>query len=83
LGIVAGDRYGETAFLLEHGDRLTLLTDGVVEARDAHGALFGFERMRAISVETAAAIAATAQSYGQEDDITVVTVARKAEDGRP
>jgi phosphoserine phosphatase RsbU/P len=36
--------------------------------------LFGFERTREISVEHAAAIAEQAQSFGQEDDITVVSV---------
>jgi len=54
-----------------------LLSDGVVEARDAEGALLGFERTRALSGETAATIAAEARRFGQEDDITVVTVVRK------
>jgi serine phosphatase RsbU (regulator of sigma subunit) len=54
------------------------MTDGVVEAtnRTKEGAkeLFGFERTREISVERAAAIVERAQSFGQEDDITVVGV---------
>jgi serine phosphatase RsbU (regulator of sigma subunit) len=53
-----------------------LLSDGVVEARSSAGELFGFERTRAISAESAAAIAAAAQRHGQEDDITVLTVVR-------
>ena len=64
-------------FRLEFGDQLTLLSDGVVEARDAQGGLFGFERTRAISAQTAGEIAAAALKYGQEDDITVLTVRRK------
>ena len=60
-------------FKLETGDQLTLLSDGVLEAMDAKGELFGFERMRAISAQTAAEIAAAARRYGQEDDITVLT----------
>jgi len=55
---------------------LTLLSDGVVEARSASGELFGFERTGGISRESAEKIAATAQQFGQEDDITVLTVMR-------
>ena len=77
LGIVADAEYAERTFKLESGDCLTLLSDGVVEARDAQGALFGFERTLAFSKETAAAIAAAARAHGQEDDITVVTVERR------
>ncbi|HSZ16117.1 MAG TPA: PP2C family protein-serine/threonine phosphatase [Terracidiphilus sp.] len=77
LGIVADAEYAERTFRLETGECLTLLSDGVVEARDAGGALFGFERTLAFSKETAAAIAAAARAHGQEDDITVVTVERR------
>jgi serine phosphatase RsbU (regulator of sigma subunit) len=56
------------------GDRLTFVSDGVVEARSKSGELFGFDRTREISREPASAIAQAAQSFGQEDDITVVTV---------
>ena len=58
------------------GDQMTLLSDGVVEARDAQGALFGFERTRAISAQSADAIAEAALKHGQADDITVLTVRR-------
>jgi serine phosphatase RsbU (regulator of sigma subunit) len=51
------------------------VTDGVVEATNAAKELFGFERIREMSLETAATIAKRAQSFGQEDDITVVGVA--------
>lgn len=77
LGIVAECAYAERSFQLAYGDRLMLLSDGVVEARSGAGELFGFERTRAISAEPAAAIAAAAQRYGQEDDITVLTVVRQ------
>jgi hypothetical protein len=77
LGIAPDEKYEERVFRLELGDQLTLLSDGVVEARDAQGGLFGFERTRAISAQTAAEIAAAALQYGQEDDITVLTVMRK------
>jgi len=77
LGIVAAATYADDAMQLEQGDRLTLMSDGVVEARDARGELFGFERTQAIAGGKAEAIAAEARQYGQEDDITVVTVERK------
>jgi hypothetical protein len=76
LGLVAVEKYAEFSFQLEEGDQLTLLSDGVAEARDARGVLFGFERTRAISGQTAAAIAEAALRYGQADDITVLTLTR-------
>ena len=78
LGISPRESYKERTFQLEPGDRLTLLSDGVLEARDPQGELFGFERTRAISSQTAARIAQAALDYGQEDDITVLTLARTA-----
>jgi serine phosphatase RsbU (regulator of sigma subunit) len=45
-----------------------------VEARNKQGELFGFERTRAISTEPAEKIAQAAQAFGQEDDITVVSL---------
>jgi len=83
LGILAEEKYAEHGFRLEPGDQLTLLSDGVVEARDAHGALFGFERTRAISGQAAGAIAQAALAYGQEDDITVLTLTRVAGEKEP
>jgi hypothetical protein len=74
LGLVPGATYCETTLRLAHGAQLTLLTDGVVEARNPSGELFGFERTAAISTQTAEAIAHAAQVFGQEDDITVLTL---------
>jgi hypothetical protein len=74
LGLSTGAEYGEASFQLKAGDRLTLLTDGVVEARNAAGELFGFERAAGMAREPAAAIAEAAQQHGQEDDITVLTL---------
>ena len=76
LGISPEEKYEECTCHLEPGDQLTLLSDGVLEAMDAKGELFGFERMRAISGQTAEAIAAAALRFGQEDDITVLTLVR-------
>jgi serine phosphatase RsbU (regulator of sigma subunit) len=78
LGIEAGIEYLETRFHLEPGDTMTLVSDGVVEARDAKGELLGFERMAALMTKSAAEIADAAQRWGQDDDITVLTVRRLA-----
>jgi hypothetical protein len=74
LGIVPAAGYTETREQLCLGDALTFLSDGVVEARNAAGELFGFDRTRAISRQPASEIADTAARFGQEDDITVLTV---------
>jgi serine phosphatase RsbU (regulator of sigma subunit) len=73
LGLAADTTYAESRFQLAPGEQLTLLTDGVVEARDKSGALFGFQRSAALSTQPAEAIACAAQAFGQDDDITVLT----------
>jgi serine phosphatase RsbU (regulator of sigma subunit) len=77
LGLVAEASYAETRFELGEGEQLTLLTDGVVEARNVGGELFGFERTSACTAGTAETIARSAQGFGQDDDITVLTVERQ------
>jgi serine phosphatase RsbU (regulator of sigma subunit) len=59
---------------LHPGDRLTFVSDGVVEAQSKSGELFGFERTLDISREPATRIAEIARAFGQLDDITVVTL---------
>jgi hypothetical protein len=78
LGVVKNAAYQVTHFHLPQGSRLTFYSDGVIEAQNEKGELFGFERGRAISVQPAAAIAEAATKFGQEDDITVVTIERLA-----
>jgi Stage II sporulation protein E (SpoIIE) len=78
LGVFAGADYSETAVALSPGDTLTLMTDGVVEARNSAGELYGFDRTAGVSTKSADAIAKAAQEFGQDDDITVVTVHRVA-----
>jgi hypothetical protein len=82
LGIMPDLVYLESRVQMGAGDTLTLLSDGVVEARDRAGELFGFERTQAISSRPAGEIAAAAQQFGQEDDITVLTI-RFALDANP
>lgn len=76
IGLSADSDYPESIFRFAQSEQLTLLTDGVVEARDKTGSLFGFERTSALSMQSAEAIARAAQDFGQDDDITVLTLAR-------
>ena len=55
-------------------ERLVLLSDGVLEARAPDGELYGFERLSSLTLQSAQQIADTAQRFGQEDDITVLTL---------
>jgi len=45
VGILEDPAFTATNFLLEHGDSIVLYTDGVVEASNAAGALYGDERL--------------------------------------
>ncbi len=74
LGIVREDKYTESNFTLSPNEQVTFVSDGIVEARDKSGALFGFERTRVISLKAAKEIAQAATEFGQEDDITVLTL---------
>jgi hypothetical protein len=78
LGIVSEAPYEATQFHFQAGSRLTFYSDGVVEAMNSEGEIFGFERARALSSAPAQAIVEAAVKYGQSDDITVVTVERLA-----
>ena len=74
LGIIANPDYECTTVQLKSGDQLTFVSDGVVEATNPDGELFGFERTRQVSNEPARYIAQTAKHFGQTDDITVVSL---------
>jgi hypothetical protein len=65
-------------FRMEPGDRLLLITDGVSEARNAQGDLYGFERANQLIASGIApsAITQAAAAFGQQDDMTVVAVVR-------
>ena len=80
LGMLDTPEFSVMRFQLKEGDRLMLLSDGIAEATDANGHLFGFERVQELlnSTNSAAQVAATAQSFGQEDDISVISVTRTA-----
>ncbi len=75
VGITEAEQYEVTELQLEPGQTITLLSDGVVEARNAGGELFGFARTAEAAKGSARELAEVAQRFGQEDDITVLTVA--------
>ena len=80
LGTIPGLDFPILTFNIRPGDRLTLLSDGIVEAQGPAGELFGFDRIaQHLAHQTSAAsLAQAAQTFGQEDDITVLTLARIA-----
>jgi len=73
LGLDLNAVFGEVKVQLQDGDRLTLLTDGVPEAANKRE-LFGFARTESMSTQTAGEIATAARSFGQTDDITVLSI---------
>jgi hypothetical protein len=78
LGMVPDSDFSITIFVMRHGDSLILMSDGVVEAQDSHGVLFGFDRVDELMRRQASAaeISDAAQRFGQEDDILVLQVNR-------
>jgi serine phosphatase RsbU (regulator of sigma subunit) len=48
LGAFAGARYTDTQVVIQQGDMIVLVSDGIVEARTSDGSLFGFERLEAL-----------------------------------
>ena len=80
LGTLPGLSYATVESHLQEGDVLTLITDGVVEARNDSGELFGFDRIEQMVRANASAheIADAVQRFGQEDDILVLRVERIA-----
>jgi hypothetical protein len=78
LGIVESAPIEQSTLLLEPGDRLILLTDGIVEAQNKQRELFGFVRLGELALQDCSSVelAAAAQEFGQEDDITVLRIQR-------
>jgi hypothetical protein len=78
LGVAQGTSYEETTVRLRPGDHFVLYTDGLLEARNAAGELFGFERLRDLvsARPDAAQSIDAAVRFGQQDDITVLTLTR-------
>jgi GAF domain-containing protein len=75
LGVAPDQSYELVTGRLLQEERLVLLSDGVPEARSTLGELYGFERLPSLTLMPARDIAEAAQQFGQEDDITVLTLA--------
>jgi hypothetical protein len=80
LGMLPKMEFPVTSFTLEPGDSLMIMSDGVVEAQNASGELFGFDRIEQMLRDqtSTAEIATAAQRFGQTDDILVLRVERCA-----
>lgn len=81
LGLITGILYHELRFEIRSEDRLSLYTDGLLEARRENGELYGFERVHELFARkpSAAEAAQAALDFGQEDDVTVLTLTRLEE----
>jgi serine phosphatase RsbU (regulator of sigma subunit) len=67
-------------FQLVPSDKLVMVSDGILEATDEKGQLFGFERVAELLANSTPvkALADAAQLFGQNDDISLVAVTRAA-----
>jgi len=96
LGLMPGMRYEEKEIVLQKGDSALLYTDGLVEAHDPQGEMFGFPRLQALVSEHAAEeersleevlleelYSFVGEGWEQEDDITLLTLKRSASQSRP
>jgi serine phosphatase RsbU (regulator of sigma subunit) len=94
IGVAESSRYQERRTRLEPGDVLVLYTDGLVEARDAAGAFFGLERLKALVQGTASRpgeplldriyreVETFAGATPLSDDVTVVVLRANARGGK-
>jgi serine phosphatase RsbU (regulator of sigma subunit) len=89
LGLMPGMGYEEKETVLEVGEAALFYTDGLVEAHDAKGEMFGFPRLRALVAEHGkerslgnslleGLYSFTGEGWVQEDDITLLTLRRSA-----
>jgi serine phosphatase RsbU (regulator of sigma subunit) len=90
LGLMAGMGYEEKQTILEAGEATLFYSDGLVEAHDPKGEMFGFPRLRALVAEHAAEESSlgdflveelysfVGEGWDQEDDITLLTLKRSA-----
>ena len=90
LGLMPGMEYEEKKTIIEAGEAALFYSDGLVEAHDAKGEIFGFPRLRALVAEHGKErslvdslleelYSFTGEEWEQEDDITLVTLRRAAE----
>jgi serine phosphatase RsbU (regulator of sigma subunit) len=90
LGLMPGMGYEEKEATLDIGESVLFYSDGLVEAHDPRGKMFGFPRLRKLVAEHDAEEGSlvdflmeelrsfTGEGWEQEDDITLVTLRRSA-----
>jgi hypothetical protein len=80
LGLTPDLTCEEVTVRLSLNCQLTLYTDGLLEARNHSGELYGFARLNTLFATrpTAEDAAQAAVRFGQEDDITVLTLSRSS-----
>jgi sigma-B regulation protein RsbU (phosphoserine phosphatase) len=75
LGVLPDARYEDRPIALQPGDLLVLYTDGIVEARDRSGAMFGSDRLAALvaaaSDEPAEVVARVREALFEHQDSEV------------
>jgi len=78
LGVSTNTAYLQSELTLRAGDHFALYTDGLLEARNHTGELYGFARLEDLFAARTNAADATeaAVNFGQNDDITVLTLTR-------
>jgi len=89
LGIMPGMGYEEKGTILNGGEATLLYSDGLVEAHNPQGEMFGFPRLRALIAEHGVErslgdslleelYSFVGEGWEQEDDITLLTLKRSA-----
>jgi serine phosphatase RsbU (regulator of sigma subunit) len=90
LGLMSGTSYEENEVVLDAGEAALFYSDGLVEAHDPEGEMFGFPRLQALvsehgeeerSLEEALLeelYSFVGEGWEQEDDITLLTLRRSA-----
>jgi steroid delta-isomerase-like uncharacterized protein len=89
LGLMPAMSYEEKEIVLDAGEAALFYSDGLVEAHDPEGEMFGFPRLRALIAEHAEEgsledfllgdlYSFVGESWEQEDDITLLTLRRFA-----
>ncbi len=89
LGLMPAMGYEEKETILQAGEAALFYSDGLVEAHDAKGEMFGFPRLRALVAEHGEErslgdflleelYSFTGEGWEQEDDITLITLRRSA-----
>jgi serine phosphatase RsbU (regulator of sigma subunit) len=87
LGLMPEMSYEQKEIVLEPTDSALLYSDGLVEAHDPQGEMFGFPRLRALVAEYAEErslgealleelYSFVGEGWEQEDDITLLTLRR-------